>query len=116
MNNPEDDALTAAYRRGFLEGAKAPTNLDLMTDIELLEVVETRLRAKEIAYLFAWGSDDAESWMYLGSLDYDHLQQIYEHQMEEFDADIFNSDTWQPTDEELLQWEADSEEVDDEED
>jgi hypothetical protein len=110
MNSPEDDALTAAYRRGFLEGAKAPTNLDLMTDIELLEVVETRLRAKELAYLFAWGSEGGENWMYLDSLDYDHLQQIYEHAMEEF------NDCWLPTDEELLQWEADSEEVDDEED
>lgn len=74
------------------------------------------MEAKEVAYLFAWGDHDGDHWWYATSLDYDHLQQIYEHCMEDFDADIFNTDTWNPTDEELLQWEADSEEDEEDED
>ncbi len=92
------------------------TDIDLMTDEQLVEILRNRMEAKEVAYLFAWGDHDGEHFWYATSLDFEHLNIIYEHCMEDFEGEIYNSDNWNPTKDELLQWEADSEEVDDEED
>jgi hypothetical protein len=86
------------------------TDLDLMTDEEIVSILQDRMRAKEVAYLFAWGVDSGDTYAIVSELDFEHLQTIYENCMEDFENELYNSDNWNPTDEELLQWEADTEE------
>lgn len=93
------------------------TDLDLLTDEELIEVLRNRLEAKELCYLFAWGDHDGEHFWYATSIDFDQLMQIYDHCMEDFEENgLYNTANWKPTPEELLQWEADSEEDEEDED
>ena len=98
------------------------TDEDLKFELDLrpieffIEILRDRLEARERAYLFAWGSDLGDEWWYATSVDYEHVQTIYEHCMEDFESELYDSANWNPTEEELLQWEADSEEFDEEED
>jgi len=89
--------------------------LDMMTDEEIIGVLQDRMRAKGLCYLFAHGFDDGERYFIVSELDYEHLQEIYENEMEEFTSYLYNTSNWEPTDEELLQWEADFEEEDEDE-
>lgn len=38
-------------------------DLDLITDEDLIKTLVARLDAKGLAYLFIWGTDDAENWL-----------------------------------------------------
>lgn len=39
------------------------TDLDLIPDEDLIKTIQKRLDAKGLAYIFIWGTDDAESWL-----------------------------------------------------
>lgn len=86
------------------------TELDLMTDEEIVSILQDRMRAKELCYIFAYGIDGGEYYSIVSELDFEQLNEIYEHEMEEHTSYLYNADNWNPTDEELLQWEADTEE------
>ena len=92
------------------------TDLDLMTDEQLVDVLRDRLESKELAYLFAWGLRDGEEYALCHNLDHGLAGDIYEDITDDLADELINTDTWDPTEEELLQWKADTEEIDEEED
>jgi hypothetical protein len=88
--------------------------IDLKTDTELIEILRDRLEAKELAYLFAWGIDDGEEYMLTHNLDHGLAGDIYEDITDDIADEIINTADWNPTEDELLQWKADTEEEEEE--
>ena len=101
----------------FNLGCQTMTDLDLMTDEQLVETLRDRLEAKGLAYLFAWGLKDGEEYALCNHTTLDMLNTIYEDCIEDLEEELYSTDTWDPSEEELLQWKTDSEDpVDEEED
>ena len=71
--------------------------LEFFTDEDLLNELQNRQEAKELAYLFYLGFEGGDEWLFMSHVEYDQLQDIYELEMDEFEENhLYDSDNWEP--------------------